>query len=107
MSRHDKLILMAFVLVTVLSVLLIQALPTNGQVVVFGKPFSNQAEVGRIVASSGGTILGSTGLSWAILARFENPGFQSILYLHGAFFVGDANFVLSCFGRGAPSQPFG
>jgi len=97
-SLWDKAILSGFAVATFFSVFLSLALPRDGQVVVFGPPFSQAAEVTEIIASAGGKLVGGTGLSWAVIARFDTDGYQAELYRRGALFVGDARFALSCLG---------
>ena len=98
MSGKKTLFAICYAALSVLAVFAAFTAPTGDRVVVFAPAFVQPGNVGAVIAGANGSIIGGTGLSWALVAQSDQEDFVAELYRHGAFYVADASWVLSCFG---------
>lgn len=83
-------------LIAVVVPLVVLAAPRSDSVAVIGSPNADAADMARIVATAGGTILGVGARPNILIARADSDGFAGRLYAAGARLILDGDRARLC-----------
>ena len=85
--------------------LMLLAAPRSDVVALVRGPGSDAADLARVVAEAGGSIVNVGGRPDILIARSESDGFVGRLYAAGAWLVLDGRLAGGCGRQGAPLTP--